>query len=492
MFAAQLLALWTHRLDYPLIDDWRYYNNLYRMPVDLSPTWLFAAARDTVHATGKLLDWLTFRWLGHDYRLLAATSFLLWFGGWALVSVAIALRVTRDQPVVRFAALGAFALPLAASPYWVTVSPLQKLEPAVAYHQMMPMLGLSLLFLLCLLCIGQRGSTLSRCVAAAAATTFFSLAYSSGAVSHLLFGATVATLSAMGRSGGPRGPLVALGLVVCVTAASCLVLHIALPLDTFDINPVVEARTKRMSLTPPWELDFWTFFVGLFDRAVFSLSTETAGRIRGLVVVAAIGLLGGVLAVRATRGRLSKTEQPIAIALVALFVAVVGYAALVAYGRASFGPMYFGLDGPQDTGLRASLYAHSRFFYWWITAILPFAVIALAMILRRHSPRAAGAGACALVILGLGSALLHWQSWDYPARYRHDADQVRAMIEQDRRRWPGSPAMYRTARDLEANFLDRWRFNPGSRRPRDHEGVIQLQRAKPEEDEGSRSRDSDP
>lgn len=463
LFVCQLLAVWRYRLDYPLIDDWRYYSGLSRIPVDLSWTWLFAPAHDTLHATGKLLDWLTFRWLGHDYRLLAITSFFVWFGGWALASICLVLRTTRDQPPVRLAALVVLALPLAAAPYWVTASPHQLLEPAVAYHQMMPVLGLCLL---CLLCIAE-GSSVTKCAAAVVVTAWFSLAYSSGAVAHFLFGTSVATLAAATHHKSPRAGLLALGLAITLTAGLCLVAHIALSVQAFDINPVVETRARRFSVTLPWERNFWAFFLGLFDRALVSPSTGLAGWTRGLCVVAAIVIPSGILAVRALRGQRSNTQRPRDLVLVALCVSVVGYAALVAYGRASFGRIYFlPLDVPPGGETRASLYAQSRFFYWWITAILPFAIILVGRVLVARSRAAAGIGAWAVVMLVLASSPPAWESWNYSARYRADSVRVLGRIEQDRRRWPASPEHYQWAKRVEATFLDRWGFQPGARKLR--------------------------
>ena len=454
---AQFFAVWTSRLDYPLVDDWRYYSGRSRMPAELSLTWLFASAHDTLHLTGKFLDWLTFRWFGHDYRLLAVTSFFVWFGGWAIASVTLALRFTRDQAVVRFAALLAFVLPFAAAPYWVTVSPLQQLEPGIAYHQMLPVLGVCLLSWLAVV----EGRNLARCVLATLVTLIFSLAYSSGAVGLFLFGSSVAILAAIGRLPGASGRLVELGAVVSLTAAACLILHVTLTIDAFGINPLVETRAKRLAVSPPWQRDFWLFFLGLLDRAVFSLSTGIAGGLRGMAVAAAILVPGGLLGARLVRRRGSVSDPAIDVVLVGLFAFALGYAVLVSYGRASFGNFYFiPFEVPTGPEARASLYAHSRFFYWWITASLPFVVIAWGRVFAARSRGWARVAALVLGVLLLGTGLANWESWQYRARYRADAERVLQLIDDHRRRWPASPEHYQWARRLEATFLDQWAFEP--------------------------------
>ena len=94
LFFAQLISITAHRLDYPIVDDWGYYLPSGRMPNELALEWLFAPAADTLHVTGKLLDWLYFHVVSHDYRGLALTSFVLAFGGWLVCAVLLCLIVS--------------------------------------------------------------------------------------------------------------------------------------------------------------------------------------------------------------------------------------------------------------------------------------------------------------------------------------------------------------------------------------------------------------
>ena len=74
LFFAQLRALARHRLDYPIEDDWRYYRAPLDLPDTLTWEWLAFPAFDTLHATGKLLDWSFLRLVSHDYHCLLYTS----------------------------------------------------------------------------------------------------------------------------------------------------------------------------------------------------------------------------------------------------------------------------------------------------------------------------------------------------------------------------------------------------------------------------------
>ncbi len=56
IFIAQLAARVAHRVDSPLVDDWRYYQPRTRLPDELWFRWLFVPAVDTVHVTRKLVN----------------------------------------------------------------------------------------------------------------------------------------------------------------------------------------------------------------------------------------------------------------------------------------------------------------------------------------------------------------------------------------------------------------------------------------------------
>ena len=452
LFAAQLTALLNHRLDYPLIDDWRYYRDAFAMPAELSLEWLFAPARDTLHLSGKLLDWLVLRWVRHDYAVLAAASFVLAFGGWLVAAVGACLAASRGMPGVRNAALLTFALPLAACPYFVTAGPLQKLEPAIAYHQMLPVLGLSALAWMAL---SRRDLSDVSLALAVLVTFFFGLTYSSGAVALFLFGATLLLLTWL-RRGHPESQAFALALGVSAAATISLVLHVAIPAAVHGANPVVEARTYEM--TSPFEWKYWDFLFALFDRAVLSTATGTIPRLRGVTVALAVTAPFAGLAALLLRGRLDPETARRALPLLATFVAIIGYAALVSYGRADFGRRYL---PPHDLEARPSLYAHNRFFFWWITASLPGVVVAWGLFVTRvATARTARIVVWSLAVLALlpkpaaddGSYLDHWR---YAAAYREDARRVETQVERNRhnaRRRQESAV----AAGEGATFVERW------------------------------------
>jgi hypothetical protein len=465
LFTSQLIAVATHRLDYPINDDWRYYIETPKlevlgaglMPERLTLEWLMAPARDTVHVTGKALDWLIFNLLSHDYHLLATLSFGVFFGGWLLCAAAFFLIAGRDDPVVLFLCLLLFCLPLAGSPYWVTMSPQQWLEPAIAYHQVLPVLGLLMLAVLSVMDLGRwkRGV---RFVLFAAITTFFALTYSSGAVSLLLLGVTLLALTTLcpNREESGRGPLLIPGLAISVSAAICLAVHILLPLHHYDLNPALEARDYRLAY--PSEGEFWRFFFGLFDRAVLSTNTGPVSFWRGILVAAAVVFPPLALTARLVRGGFESTrKRTIAIVVVAVLTAVLGYAALVTHGRAHFGKQYL----PWDQGEWPTLYAHSRFFFWWITAVLPLCALGWALVLERTmSRRVVRTVVGLLVVLALSPKRLHpasdityTQQWNYHLLYEEDARELEAMIQLD-----VAESMGQQRPSPRRDSISKWRF----------------------------------
>lgn len=486
LFGSQMLAISRFRLDYPINDDWRYYLSPYRMPEALNLEWVFLPAKDTIHVTGKLMDWLVFQHVSHDYSLLATLSFGLFFGGWLLAALALLKVAAKDRLITQFCSLLVLCLALAGSPYWVTVSPFQWLEPAIAYHQMLPVLGLTLLGLLCAVDRGRWPRGLAPALAAVL-TVFFSLVYSSGAVAMAGFGAALLAVAELTRRTRGETPNSAIGLaaIICLTAAACLTLHVLLPIHYYEVNPIIKARTYSLAL--PTELSFWRFFVGLFDRAVLSTVVGWTPDLRGGLVAFFFSIPIFWLPVLIVRDRISPEFRSRAIVLVAALAAVLIYALLVSYGRANFGAKYM----PHSVDhLRPSLYARNRFFFWWITAFLPLAVVAWSMALEQTFSRRSAALIVPILALLLllpkaqhvESEINYFQHWSYSSLYEQDADELELLIESDRRslrtgirddrgvlwtRRLGIPArrICRLAAKSGANFVDRWELIPKGRSP---------------------------
>jgi hypothetical protein len=175
------------------------------------------------------------------------------------------------------------------------------------------------------------------------------------------------------------------------------------------------------------------------------------------------------LGVGLVRGRLDEDDARAVAPLFAMFVAVLGFAALVTYGRGSFGRFY--LAPADDPEVRATLYAHSRFFFWWITAVLPPAAIAWGRFLARlASPRIAIAVPAVLVALALvpkappSNQTSYYDSWRYEHAYWADAAKLANHIRQDRnagkRRLTSA-----VARQRGASFPERWEAVGTTRQP---------------------------
>lgn len=498
LFGAQLAALWRYRLDYPAVDDWRYYQPGFAMPTAFSPDWLFAPSMDTLHVTGKLLDWSIFRFVAHDYQVLAVLSFALAFGGWLICGAAVVLLAARSDRATLLACLAVFCLPLAGAPYWVTVSPEQWLEPAVAYHQMLPVLGLAALSWFWLTRPRSvRGERRTDWIVALALTTTFSLAYTSGALALFVFGGSLLGLSALApRKEALRTPV---AIAICIGATACLAIHVLGPLQSFDFNPVTEARGPH-ELTSPTDPVFWRFFFALFDRAILSTASGGASQLRGGAVFAIVAATSAGLSTLLLRGKLEGRRRRAAEVIAAGSFAVLAYAFVVSFGRASFGGFYFAEKHGADA--QAVLYAKSRFFFWWITALLPLSLSGAAILLEQLvSPRASRDIVLMLAVLVLWpkpmdpAAPSYLRQWSYWELYADDARELRDLAERDFDRTRGgtriaastrtwldlppemrNPAysrhgaweqfalrklQYQRARNVGATFVERWELLPG-------------------------------
>ena len=503
LFFAQLRALARHRLDYPVEDDWRYYRAPLDLPDTLTWEWLAFPAFDTLHATGKLLDWSFLRLVSHDYQGLAVASFALTLGGWLVCAALLCWRVARGDRWLWIPSGAPVAIPLAGAPYWVTTSPFQWLEPAIAYHQALPVLGL--FFSAALV---SRGTTAGRGALAAAVLVSLAcaLSYASGALALATFGFGVASLAPFAWRSDParRNTLLAIGGAVGAAGLLCGLAHVGAPGAEFGVNPLLESRL--FEVTGPQDPRFGAFLLALFDRAWLATAVDAAGPWRGAAAVLVFVVPGLGLAVRLWRGSLPVPQRDHAVALIALLAATFAYAVVVAYGRAGFGGWYFTVS--YSGSFQAALYAKSRFFYWWISAALPVAVLAWGVWLAppvarglRHAvpvvlvvlmllPKPQWRGDAAHEAQGTPRDGAYAAHWRYDALYERDASELAELIAIDvrrsrggaglsprRRAWvrlpeteqnpryrpyeagelhPHRVSLYERARALDANFVERW------------------------------------
>ena len=265
------------------------------------------------------------------------------------------------------------------------------------------------------------------------------LTYSSGAVAIFVFGAVVAGLSrfVLERDSTEAMSLQSLGLIVTIVSGLCLVAHVVLPIYRFGINPVIETRQFSPSL--PWEANFWHFYFGLFDRAVLSTRVDTFSLLRGMGVAAAVLVPLPLLLRLLRQRRFAAGKDREVVVLLAIVSSVACYAFLVTYGRAEFGGSYFPRIYSSE-GF-AGHYARSRFFYWWISAILPLTAIAWGLIVGKlHSTRGADWAVAALVVLALAPKAQNRDDlqftysghWDFASRYQRDALKLEKLIDRDR------------------------------------------------------------
>ncbi|MDJ0923759.1 MAG: hypothetical protein QNJ77_04280 [Acidimicrobiia bacterium] len=346
----------------PFWDDWRYLREVDetgQIPISLEI--VLKPFNDTVAATGRTIDTIVLNATGFNFLALQLV-------GVALFGVYVALVVILVRAIARNIAPGttpyaillvAFALP--AMSYW--------LEPAIAYHQFLPLLfGVGILLTL-------RGRT--RPVLRSAGVVTMGLlagfSYISGAV--MLVAMAIAYALTFWRrpfdvaDAKRHAPGVALVAVALFTIASQLYL-----INRFQGS--LAASSSVAASKYPWEPEFWAFYLGVAGRAVGLRSGPVLAHaliVAGLVLAPLVGLL----LVRSRRGADSADVDGFALLFASILVPL--YVAAVSFGRA-------GMLGDLPFGELVAA-GGARFHYWWVAALVPLVWLTWVAFLRDRADR---------------------------------------------------------------------------------------------------------
>lgn len=347
LYGVFLLYLWRMAPRIPFWDDWRYLRDVDesgRLPV--SPSWLFEASNDTVWATGRLLDATILNATNFNFFALQMFGALL-FGVFIVLAIILVRRVgSRVAPGATPYATLLIGFALMAQSYWI--------QPAIAYHQLLP-----LLFALCILFLLEGDSReWWRTLAVAALATAAGLAYISGAVLLMVLGAVYMAVwwrdLRSSKAWRRHAPAIAVLVVGMVTSIVQLVLVMRAQGSLLE-------GTSASETVFPWEPSFWAFYLGVAGRSV---GLETAPlpvllAIGGLIAVAPVVVWFALADRRATSHRVGKYDRFVLVFAAAL---VPIYFALVSAGRAGLAP---------SQSFRVVLdYGGARFHFFWGAALL--------------------------------------------------------------------------------------------------------------------------
>jgi hypothetical protein len=348
LYVVFVLYVWKGASRLPYWDDWRYLRDVTpagRLPVTVD--WLFHTNNDTVFATGKLFD----------ATILNATNFsffsvqvfgVLMLGLLLTLLILLVHRVTRDvSPRTTPYVILLLGFGLMGNSYW--------LQPAIAYHQMLPLLfGTAIILLL-----GRAGAPWLRSLLIGILALAAGFAYISGAVMLMIMALVLILARRRTLEGSSLRPALP---VLALLAAAITTLTVQIWLVQSAQGSLMEA-TSASPTTLPWQPSFWAFFLGIAGRAI----GLGAAPMPVLIVVAGIFLATPVVVWKALGTRPDSPTSP------------ASYERFVLTFVATLIPLYFGLVAAGRAGLAPvrdfqSLVAYgaARFHFFWGAALLAF------------------------------------------------------------------------------------------------------------------------
>lgn len=354
----------------PDYDDWRYlYPSAYSL-VGGGWHWLVLVSNDTYYLTNQLLDYVVLRLSNISFFWLRAAA-LGWLALQLIVQYRIVRRVTEKERFVGAVAVALGIWSLASGAYWGTT--------AIAYQQSLP----TVFTTLCLTFLVTNDGSFNRRFSAAAifaCCLAAGLAYISGG--PLILALALAVLLASEPTPPRwRDPAMRAGLLLSVIGIALLLLQVTLVWH--QQGSLLEHNHASVPSVYPDDRRFWLFFGALFGRALgYSGNSPFIDfGLAGLTLFPGI-LLGAAALQQGSRER-DRTHSPMWTLLAVYATAgAASYAAIIAFGRAGFANADADVYSIVTT-------AKSRFHFWPIAAMLPYAWLGWAQVLRRTSATAA-------------------------------------------------------------------------------------------------------
>lgn len=397
LYGVFLLYFWRMAPRIPYWDDWRYLRDVSEsgdLPVNLS--WLFEASNDTVWATGRLLDASILNATNFNFFALQVFGALL-LGVFLVLVIVLVRRVClRIAPGATPYATLLVGFALMAQSYWI--------QPAIAYHQLLPLLlGIGILLLL-----GNDSHIWWRTIAVALLAVGAGLAYISGAVMLVVMGATYVAVwwrhawsSREWRRHAPAVSALAVGLT---TSLVQLVLVMRAQGSLLD-------GTSASETVFPWDPSFWAFYLGVAGRSVGLPAAPLPMLlvIAGIITVTPVIVWIALSEKRATRHPVTPYERFVLVFGTAL---VPIYFALVSAGRAGLAP---------SQSFRVVLdYGGARFHFFWGSAVLALVWLAWFAAMTSAAPAYKRIGLVALVVVtGVIAVPKSPSPWIYSNHFEH-------------------------------------------------------------------------
>lgn len=393
----------------PLYDDWRY---LVPGPFDLVDfgnwSWLTVVGNDTYFLTNQLLDFSVLQLTNVDFFSLRAVALVLLLLQLHMQWKVITRHAGGDPSVAAVAvALGVWSL--CSNGFWGTT--------AIAYQQFLPTL-----FGTCMLLVvtRMRNDKLSLPSAAAllACAAASGLAYISGGLLVLSLG-----IACWARTWGVlRAPLRRSPALLLIPAGIAL-LALQFVLVSHQQGSLLQ-HNHAVSSVYPTDQRFWFFFFALFGRALgYDGNCVPVDMMLTLLFVLPAPFLAWRMLrpVAASGVEESNTSSWWTLLYVYAVAGGVGYAAVVAFGRAGF--------VPADSSAQAiAALGKARFHYWPLAAMLPYCWLGWAELARRAQTGSTALRAAIAVALVVPKSTMAMAHDYYISSYRDVAQTGAACI----------------------------------------------------------------
>ena len=385
LFLVHWIVLARYAVDLPYMDDWIGYD--WGDAGSFKVSRLFAAGNDTLMPVGRFLDAVNVRLFAGDNVISQILSFGAVVGSLLLLQYALLKRFAPSTIALALAALSLVLL-LQPETYWGAQT--------VAFYQALPLVAL-----LCGLWIAvtSPASLGTKTALIGVVAALGGLSYVSGAFAALT-AAVVAGFFWWRRGSGP------LQAYRAATLGFGLGALLSLPAQLWVLLVVQHGHTHRADApwTSPFAPQFWEFIVGIVGRAIGFSRTESgwAFAVSLLVMLALVALLLVLLWGAANRS-VPHDDEDDAFAFIysALGATVLFYLCMVAAGRANLGAP------TGQTALGSFALGQGRFYFFWVSLLIPWVLLAIMRLMRGSSPIMQNATALVLGLLLLAMFLVN-------------------------------------------------------------------------------------
>lgn len=343
------LALVKYGVDLPYWDDWKKYADGTMGRVDLG--YLFKPSNDTLGPVGLFLDSLDVRYLAGHGVVYQALTLLGVLGGLLFLQWYL-LKLAFDNFAVRACAFSACILMLQSDNYWGIQN--------LAYHQSIPLV--CVLGILAIIATPQKRKILPLlgvlCLGLVSGFSYISGAFGILAVTAILLVMSRYVSEVQKKTYTTYG--LALGIPAIISSVAQLWVIVGVQHGT---------HLSSVGMAYPWESDFWFFLLGKIGRSIllnpYHPLSSLVITLGGVLLLVAVSVVSVKYLLNIENGTESRVKYFIFISLVAV---VVAYLFLVAAGRTNIRPE--NMNSP----LEIFSFGFSRFHYYWVTLIWPWAV----------------------------------------------------------------------------------------------------------------------